>query len=210
MRRFYLIWLSAFVAITTAINAGDEWKLDKAHSSVAFEVEHLVMLDKVEKETEGEFTLGTTSGKFNDFEITFIQGHSDFTDSKVEALIRVNSIDTGNEYRDAHLKSESFFYVNKNPVILFRSDSFEKTGEKTYKLHGDLTMRGVTKPIEFAVQMSGEPVERSGNLYVSFTATGQVNRYDYGLQWNEVMETGGFRISNYVKFIIQGNFMKKK
>jgi polyisoprenoid-binding protein YceI len=58
--------------------------------------------------------------------------------------------------------------------------------------------------------MSGEPVERSGNLYVSFTATGAINRYDYGLKWNEVMETGGFRVSNYVKINIQGNFIKEK
>lgn len=209
MKKIYLISIFVFLVLKI-INAGDEWQLDKAHSSVAFEVEHLVMLDKVEKETEGEFTLGTTQGKFNDFEIKFIQGRSDFTDSKVEAVIRVNSIDTGNEYRDAHLQSESFFYANKNPVILFQSNSFEKTGESTYRLSGDLSMRGVTKPVEFEVRMSGDPVEQSGSLYVSFTATGKINRYDFGLQWNEVMETGGFRVSNYVKFTIQGNFVKKK
>lgn len=208
MKILYLIWLYIFITMNV-MNAGDEWQLDKAHSSVVFQVEHIVMLSKVTEE-EGEFTLGITEGKFKDFDIEFVQGHSDFTDSKIEAIIRISSIDTGNEFRDSHLKSESFFYVNRHPVILFQSDSFEKVGKNMFKVNGDLTIREVTKPVELEVQMSGEPVERSGNLYVSFTATGAINRYDYGLKWNEVMETGGFRVSNYVQVTIQGNFMKKK
>lgn len=208
MKRLCVIWFCVFI-IMNVMSAQDEWQLDKAHSSVKFKVEHIVMLDEVTEE-EGEFTLGITEGKFEDFDIKFIQGHSDFTGSKIEAIIRINSIDTGNELRDSHLKSESFFYVNRHPVILFQSDSFEKVDKNMFKVNGDLTIREVTKPVELDVQMTGEPVERSGNLYVSFTATGAINRYDYGLKWNEVMETGGFRVSNYVQITIQGNFKKKK
>lgn len=209
MKRINLIGV-LIMLLSFFLSGQDEWALDKAHSSVAFEVEHVVMLKQVTKEDEGEFSLGITQGKFKDFDIKFIQGHSDFTGSKIEAIIRVNSIDTGNELRDSHLKSESFFYVNRHPVILFQNDSFEKVDKNNFKVTGDLTICEVTRAVELDVQMSGEPVERSGNLYVSFTAACAINRYDYGLKWNEVMETGGFRVSNYVKITIQGNFIKEK
>ncbi len=208
MKMRNVLWTWAFLA-GGFLAAQDKWDLDKAHSSVSFEAEHIVMLQEAQ-ENEGEFLLGATHGAFKDFDITFTQGRSDFSDSRVEAVIRVNSIDTGHELRDGHLKSESFFYMNKYPVIVFKSDSFEKTGENTFKISGDLTMRGVTKPVEMIATLTGEPVERSGYQFISITATGKLNRYDYGLRWNEVMETGGFRISNYIKFSIQGNFMKKK
>lgn len=208
MKMLNMLGICTFFAGSFLI-AQDKWELDKAHSSITFEAEHIVMLNQVQENGE-EFLLGMTPGSFEDFDVTFIQGRSDFTESRVEVIIRVNSINTGNELRDGHLKSESFFYMNKYPVIIFKSDSFEKTGDNTFKISGDLTMRGVTKPVEMTASLNGEPVERSGYLFISFTATGKVNRYDYGLRWNEVMESGGFRISNYIKFSIQGNFMKKK
>lgn len=185
-----------------------QWSLDKSHSTVGFEVEHIIVVQKVIDTPEDYYTMGRTDGKFMKFDLKFTPGNEDFSNSKVEATIAVNSVDTDNPARDGHLVSEDFFDAAKYPNIQFVSKSFTKTGDKTYTLAGDITIKGVTQPITFDVVCTSEFAKMSESQYFSFTATGLLDRYDFGLKWTELIEQGGFRVSSNVQLKIQANLIK--
>lgn len=202
------LWFTVLLFLLTGMTfAGQQWQVDKAHSSVEFTVDHVVTLQPV---TDGKelMTVGITRGKFTDFDFTFIPGDADFSNSRVEAKIRVESINTGHETRDHYLKSEEFFDPQRYPWITFKSTAFEKVGENRYKIRGDLTIKGITRPVELQATLNGNTVNEAGQKYVSFTATGTINRFDYGLHWSDLLEKGAFRISSYVNLIIQANLIE--
>ena len=206
MKRLILLLIGVFAFSNTAI--AQKWSLDKAHSTVKFEVEHIVVLQKVMDTPEDYYTMGTTDGSFKDFDIKFTLGNDDFSGSQIEATIKVNSVDTDNDGRDGHLKSEDFFDAEKFPAITFKSKEFIKTGEKSYKITGDITIKGVTRTVEFDATCTSEFAKASESDFISFTATGKIDRYKFGLKWTDLIEQGGFRVSSYVQLKIQANLMK--
>ncbi|WP_422348707.1 YceI family protein [Flagellimonas sp.] len=155
----------SFLALVQ-INAQDIWKSDSAHSKVGFAITHL-MISEVE-------------GHFGDFEIT-AQADKDFDEPDFTVEIRAESIDTNNEGRDKHLRSPDFFEVGKFPAITFKTTTFEKTGDKTFKLIGDLTMHGVTKTISLEGRLNGIITQNNQKLKAGLKLIGTVNRLDFGV-----------------------------
>jgi polyisoprenoid-binding protein YceI len=153
------------------------WNLDKAHSSVGFSVRHLVISE--------------VTGNFKDYDISLKSTKDDYSDAVVEATIKVASINTDNEKRDAHLRTDDFFNAEKYPEIKFKSTSFEKIGDNKYKITGDLTIRDVTKKVTFDVTYNGSIKAPWGATVTSWKATLSLNRFDYNLKWNKTIEAGG-------------------
>ena len=176
MKRFIaVLMMTALVALTlTAQSIG--WKLDKAHSSVTFTVKHLVISE--------------VRGNFKDFEIIMDSTKENISDAVVGATIRVASINTDNERRDGHLKSDDFFNAEKFPEITFKRASFEKVGDNFYRINGDLTIRDITKKVFFDAVYNGSLKTGQGTV-AAWKATLVVNRFDYGLKWDGTIETGG-------------------
>ena len=151
-----------------------EWKIDKSHSIIRFTTTHM-LISEVE-------------GKFNEFEGTIISPGDDFNGSTVEFTAKVASIDTDNDRRDNHLKSDDFFNAEKYPGIVF-AGKIEREGDK-YFLVGTFTMRETTKQIKFDVKYNGQVAGRGGRK-AGFKVTGTINRFDYGLKWDSTMENEG-------------------
>ena len=153
------------------------WRLDKAHSGITFSIRHLVISE--------------VTGNFKDFDIAFTATKDDFTDGSVDATLKVASLSTDNERRDNHLKSDDFFNAEKFPEIKFKSSSFEKVGENTYKIKGVLTIRDVTKDVTLDATYNGSIKGMGGSTVAAWKATLAINRFDYGLKWNRTIESGG-------------------
>jgi polyisoprenoid-binding protein YceI len=183
---FSLFLLLLVAGPLSAQTAG--WKLDKAHSSIEFSIRHLV--------------ISSVTGKFKDFDISFNSSKADFTDATVSATIKVASIDTDNERRDAHLRTDDFFNAEKYPLIKFKSTSFEKTGNDTYAIKGNLTIRDTTKSVTFDAVYNGSIKAPWGATVSSWKATLVINRFDYGLKWDKALETGGLIAGDKVTITI--------
>jgi len=153
------------------------WTLDKAHSQINFSVSHLVVAE--------------VTGGFNAFDMTFESSKDDFTDAKITASIKTESIDTENGKRDGHLKSDDFLNAGKFPTITFTSTSVEKTGDGRFNIKGDLTIRDITKPVVLDTQFKGTIQDPWGGTRAGFKATTTIDRFDYGVRWNAAMESGG-------------------
>ena len=177
---------AATLLMATSIGAIDQnnWNIDASHSKVRFSVTHLMI-----SETEGQFKV---------FDGKIISGKDDFTDAVVDFSVDVNSINTDDEKRDRHLKSDDFFNATKYPKMTFKSKSFKKVNDKNYKLTGDLTIRDVTKTVEFDVIYNGTVKDPWGNTKAGFRLTGNINRVEYGLKWNAAIEAGGVVVSEKV------------
>lgn len=165
-----------------------KWKPDKAHSSVRFSVKHLVVSE--------------SEGYFKSFDGSMEHTKPDFSDAKIRFTVDVNSIDTDSEKRDAHLKSEDFFNVAQYPVISFVSTSFKPGNRKKYKLYGNLTLRGITRPIVFDVVYGGT-LNSGKDSKAIFTCTSSINRFDYGLQWSKATEAGGLVVGQDVAITVK-------
>jgi polyisoprenoid-binding protein YceI len=164
MKKQFLILLMAFGLFA---NAQSTWKSDKAHSNMNFTVSHLVISE--------------VTGKFNDFDIE-AQADDTFSKPSFTVAIQAASIDTGNERRDGDLKSDHFFHAEKYPLISFKTTSLEKTGENTFKLGGDLTMHGITKPVTLDGKVNGIITDqRSQKLKAGLKFTGTVSRSEFGV-----------------------------
>ncbi len=146
------------------------WKVDKSHSSVKFDITHLVV-----SEVEGRFKM---------YDGSMVADKADFSDAKISFSIDVNSIDTDNENRDKHLKSDDFFNAEQFPAIKFESTSFKPLGGNKYSLTGNLTVRDVTKPVTFDVTYGGM-ANAMGKTKVGFKAKTTINRFDYNLKWDK-------------------------
>jgi len=184
--RIMTLTLAAALAASQP-SAAATWKLDRAHSSVKFTVAHLV--------------ISQVSGNFKNFDVTFTNTKDDFSDASLSADISAGSIFTENDKRDSHLKSADFLDVEKYPTIVFRSGSFTKTGDKTFKIAGDLTIRGVTKPVVLDAVYKGQ-VNAWGKTVIAFTATTEINRFDFGVKWDAKTEAGGLIAGETVKIEI--------
>jgi polyisoprenoid-binding protein YceI len=163
------------------------WNVDPAHSTVGFVARHL-MISKVR-------------GRFRTFSGT-IHIADDPLQSSVEATVDLASVDTGDAARDEHLRSADFFSVDPHPTMTFRSTSVRQEGDH-YVLAGDLTIRDVTRPVEFELEFDGVSQDPWGNTRAGFTAEAEVNRKDWGLEWNVALETGGVLVGDKVKILLE-------
>ncbi len=161
------------------------YKIDSSHSNVEFSIRHLV--------------IAKVRGRFTDVRGTLELDDADITRSKIQADIVAASINTAEEKRDALLGSADLFDVENYPLITFTSKTIEPTGGESYRLTGDLTIHGVTRPIVLEVEDLGRATDPWGNPRVAFSARGSLDRKDYGLAWNQVLEAGGFLVGDRVE-----------
>ncbi len=185
--------LSTLVAVS--VQAQTTWVVDPVHSKVNFSIEHLVISE--------------VDGTFKQFTGKMVTGKEDFTDAKIDFEVEVSSISTDNDQRDGHLKSEDFFYAEKYPKITFKSTAFEKTGGNNYVLRGNLTMRGVTRPVTLTVKYGGQVVDGYGNTRAGFKVTGTLNRMDYGIAWNDKTEHGSLMVGEDAELKINLELIKQ-
>lgn len=169
------------------------WKVDTTHSKIGFSARHMVISE--------------VEGQFREFDIDVNAG-DDFMDSEIEVTIKTSSVDTGNNDRDNHLKSPDFFDAANHPEMKFVSSSIERKGDEEFKLHGDLTIRGISKPIDLDVTFGGKIKDPWGNERVGFQVEGKVNRFDYDLKWNSLMETGGAVVGKMIKLVCHVELIK--
>src|SRR5687767_13260189 len=166
--------------MSTAALATQTWSIDAAHSEAGFAVKHLM--------------ISTVKGRFGNVTGTIVLDEANPAASTVEAVIDVATIDTHQEQRDAHLRSPDFFDVDKFPVIRFRSIEIETVGEGEYRVTGDLTIRDVTRPVLLHVEETGRARDPWGGDRIGFTANTKIERSDFGLTWNQVLEAGGVAV----------------
>lgn len=169
------------------------WALDPSHTSAKFTARHLMITN-----VTGQFSNVTGSVDFN-------EEHPEKT--VVDVKIAADSIDTKDEKRDGHLKSPDFLDAATYPVIEYKSSRVERTGESTAKLHGDLTIRGVTKPVTLDVEFLGKAKAPWGVWSAGFEASGKINREDWGLTWNVPLESGGWLVGKDVKIHIEAEII---
>lgn len=174
-------------SVKTLATEPSKWTIDKAHSNVKFAVTHLIV-----SEVEGSFKL---------FDGSIDNAKPDFSDAKINFTVDVNSLNTDNDMRDKHLKSDDFFNAEKFPAIKFQSTSFTPAGSNKYKLAGNLTIRDVTKPVVFDVTYGGT-VTSMGKTKVGFKAKTTIDRFDYNLKWNKATEAGGLVVSKEVELVV--------
>lgn len=160
------------------------WNLDTVHSAIGFSVRHLVFA-----KVRGRFKTWNGSLELNDEHLA---------NSSVQVSIDADSIDTGTPDRDAHLRSADFFDVANHPKLSFRSSRVEALGGDRYRVYGDLTIRDVTREVVLESEFSGRAKDPWGNDRVAFTAKTSVDRRDFGLKWNQALETGGVVVGERV------------
>ncbi|HLS90190.1 MAG TPA: YceI family protein [Limnochordia bacterium] len=165
-----------------------KWVVDPTHTNVEFVVRHMM--------------ISSVRGRFSQVEGVIEGDPDDLTTGRFEATIDAASIDTRQEDRDQHLRSADFFDVENHPKITFKSTSVEKTGENQYKVTGDLTIRGTTRPVTLDVTYEGRGKDPWGNERIGLSAQGKINRKDFGLTWNAALETGGVLVSDEVRLEI--------
>jgi polyisoprenoid-binding protein YceI len=164
------------------------WEIDAAHSQATFAVKHMM--------------ISTVKGHFNVLSGSLHVDEQNPANSWVEAQVEVNSIDTRDANRDGHLRSPDFFDAEKYPVITFKSSKVEHVEDDEYKVTGDLTIRDITKPVVLKAEYSGQIKDPQGNTRAGLTATGKIDRTEFGLTWNPVLESGGVMVSSDVKIEI--------
>ncbi len=172
-----------------------KWKIDPAHSEIQFKIKHLMIT--------------TVTGYFRTFDLEVETDSDDFiTASRIEFTADINSIDTNNQQRDTHLKSPEFFDADKHGQIIFKGDKYEVTGDNA-SLQGDLTIRGVTKPVTLNVEFGGTVVDPYGQNKAGFTVDGKINRKDFGLTWDAVTEAGQVVVSNEIRLHCEIQLVKQ-
>lgn len=164
------------------------YELDPSHTHVGFAVRHM-MVSKVR-------------GKFSDVRGT-IEITDEPLDSSVTVTVGLGSVDTRDEQRDEHLRSPDFFDVDSHPDMTFHSTSVTRLSDDRYRVDGDLTIRGVTKQVSLDTSFEGGLLDPYGNQRIGFSATGEINREDFGLTWNQALETGGVVVGKKVQIEIE-------
>lgn len=165
-----------------------KWTVDTAHSEVGFSVKHM-MISKVK-------------GSFSSYEAVIEANEEDLQGALIDFKIDVASINTNNTDRDNHLRSADFFDAEQFPYITFKANDIVKKGDE-YELTGDLTMKGVTRPTTFEVEYGGKGTNPWGVEVVAFSVEGKVNRKDFGLTWNQALETGGVMVGEDIKITLE-------
>jgi len=171
-----------------------KWKIDHTHSEIQFKVKHLMIT--------------TITGNFTSYELLVETEDNDFTKAtKIDFAADVDSINTNNEQRDGHLKSADFFDAAQHVVIGFKGNKFERSGDD-YLLHGDLTIKGVTKPITVNVEFGGIVTDPYNQTKAGFSVTGKISRKEFGLTWDAVTEAGSIVVSDEIKFSCEVQLIK--
>jgi polyisoprenoid-binding protein YceI len=171
------------------------WKIDPAHSEIQFKVKHLMIT--------------TVTGYFRNFDLEVETQTEDFSSaSRIEFTAEIDSIDTNNAQRDAHLKSADFFDSENNQQIKFIGKKFNAEGDKG-NLTGDLTIRGTTKPITLNVEYGGIVVDPYGQTKAGFTINGKVSRKEFGLTWSAVTEAGQVVVSDEIRLLAEIQLIKQ-
>ena len=168
--------------------------LDKSHTEVGFIARHL-MVSKVR-------------GRFTDFEGTIVVA-DDPSESSVEVIIQAASINTNDENRDKHVRTNDFLSTDEFPALTFRSTKVELSSGGDWKVNGDLTVRGATRPIVLDVQFEGVIQDPWGNQRLGFAASGEIDRNDFGVSFNAALETGGFVVSPKIKLEIEAEAVRQ-
>jgi polyisoprenoid-binding protein YceI len=168
---------------STLVPAGT-WSVDPIHSTVGFSVKHL--------------GIATVRGKFEDFSGTLEIGEGDET-ARAYGTVKGVSINTGDAGRDEHLRSADFFGVEQNPELGFESTAIEQVDEDTFEITGDLSMNGVTKPVTLTAEVQGEETDPWGNERVALEVTGQLNRGDWNMTFNQALGSGNLLVGEKVK-----------
>jgi polyisoprenoid-binding protein YceI len=179
--------LSAMMLAGLLATAQTTWSFDKAHTNIEFSVQHLVISD--------------VTGKFGSFDGEVVSEGDEFSGSEVSFTVDISSVDTGNEDRDGHLKSDDFFNVEEYPKMSFSNGKLKQVDGKNYKLTGDLTIRDITKPVELDVKYGGTIKDPYGNTKAGFKVLGTINRFDYNMKFDAVMEAGGLVVGEEVDIV---------
>lgn len=171
------------------------WNIDPAHSEIGFAAKHMM--------------ISTVRGRFSEISgyIEFEEGAPE--DSKIDVEIDVASVDTRQEPRDEHLRSADFFDAENHPVMKFVSTKVDKVKGNEYKVTGDLTIRGTTKPVTLDATFEGVHPDPWGGTRAGFTATGKINRHDFGLNWNAAIEAGGVVVGPEIKIQLEVEAVKQ-
>jgi polyisoprenoid-binding protein YceI len=171
------------------------WKIDPAHSEIQFKVKHLMIT--------------TVTGYFRKFDLEVETDTEDFNTAKrIEFTADINSIDTNNDQRDTHLKSADFFDAENHNQLRFVGRKYESNGDEA-KLHGDLTIRGITKPVTLDVEFVGTVVDPYGQHKAGFTIKGKISRKEFNLTWNAVTEAGSVVVSDDVRLLAEVQLIKQ-
>ncbi len=198
MRSFVrVVAVALAIAPAFALGQVSTWTLDPAHSHASFSVRHLL--------------ISNVRGEFSKLSGTVTLDEKDVTKSKVEATVDATTIDTREQKRDDHLKSPDFFDVAKYPTMTFKSTKVERDGKDGLKVTGDLTIRGVTKPV--VLKVSGPTPEVKdpwGNARRGVSASTKLDRFDYGVAWNALLEGGGAVVGKEVSIEIEAELIKAK
>jgi polyisoprenoid-binding protein YceI len=171
------------------------WDIDPDHSTIEFRVTHMVV--------------SKTSGRFMDYR-GFVEMDADAkTFTMIEATIKAESINTNQDKRDTHLRNSDFLDVTQFPMITYRMKSSQKEGE-TYKIVGNLTLRGVTKDVTLITTFNGATKDPWGNTRAGFSADGKLNRKDFGMVWNKTLDNGGLVVGDEVQIHLDIECIKAK
>ncbi len=172
--------------MSTATTTTRNWVVDPTHSTIGFSVKHLMMT--------------TVRGEFEKYTIDVTTQGEDFMTAVIAFAAETASVNTRNEGRDTHLRSDDFFNAEAHPAITFKPTKFENVdSDGSYELYGDLTIRDVTKNIKLDVEFGGVMKDPWGNAKAGFTINGKINRTDFKLNWNAALETGGVLVSEDVR-----------
>jgi polyisoprenoid-binding protein YceI len=195
MKIYKSIAILFFLAISSVFAEKISWNTDKSHSEIKFEVSHML--------------ISTVTGYFKDFDISVTSNGNDFTNAKIEFEADIKSINTANKKRDGHLMSDDFFNAEKYPKMKFKSKELKKITKNKYKMTGDLTIRNKTKKVELDVVLNGTVKDPWGNERAGFQIMGSVNRFDYDLKWNKLIESGGLVVGKTVDIICNVQLIKQ-
>lgn len=190
----YKLFLALVLSSFSAVIAQTKWNVDASHTNIGFEVDHMV--------------IASVEGEFAEFDASVESEGNDFTNADIKFTADIESISTDNEKRDEHLKSDDFFNAEKFPQLTFVSKSMTKVDGNDWKLVGDLTIRDVTKEVTLDVEFRGLVKDPWGNTRVGFEINGELNRFDYNLKWNKLLETGGLVVGEKVEININIELIK--
>ncbi len=191
MKKFLAVLV---LLVSVSFAQAQNWTCDASHSNVLFTVDHLVISE--------------VQGYFRVFDGKMTSTKDDLTDANIEFSIDASSINTDNDYRDKHLKSEDFFNSEKFPKIKFRGTSITKVSDGVYRLTGMMTIRDISKEVTFDLRYRGETKNGYGKQVRGFKAETSINRFDYNLKWNKATEMGGAIVGKDVKIVCNIEMVK--
>jgi polyisoprenoid-binding protein YceI len=190
-----MITMTSTATLTQPQTSTTTWNIDPAHTVAEFKVKHMM--------------IANVKGHFSRVSGILIRDESDPANDRVEATIEAASIETRNEQRDGHLKSADFFHVEKFPTLHFKSTGIKVLGEGELSVEGELTIRGVTRKVRFAVEGPTQPAKDPwGNTRIGISASTKINRKDFGLIWNAALETGGILVGDDITITLDAQFVR--